>query len=56
MSWGYEKDSDRFLSPCVLKIKGTSLGLPMMRMIIFGGLYWGALIFGSCHMRESNEA
>ena len=33
------------------KIRGTRLGVLIMRIIIFGGLYWGPIILGNYHMR-----
>ena len=35
------------------KITGTILGVPVIRTIAFWGLYWGPLILGNCHIRES---
>ena len=32
------------------KIRGTILGVPIIRTIIFWGLYWGPLILGNYHM------
>ena len=32
------------------KIRGTSLGVPIIRIILFWGLYWGPLILGNYHM------
>ena len=29
------------------KIRGTSLGVPIIRTIVFWGLYWGPLILGN---------
>ena len=29
------------------KIRGTFLGVPMMRTIVYWGLYWGSLILGN---------
>ena len=29
------------------KIRGTLLGVPIIRTIVFGGLYWGPLILGN---------
>ena len=31
-------------------IRGTLLGLPILRIIVFWGLYWGPLILGNYHM------
>ena len=33
-----------------LRIKGTILGVPIMRIIIFGGLYWVPTIWGNYQM------
>ena len=32
------------------KIRGSLLGVPTIRTIVFGGLYWGPLILGSYHV------
>ena len=32
------------------KIRGTLLGVPVIRTIIFWGLYWGPLILGNYHV------
>ena len=32
------------------KIRGTLLGVPIIRTIVFGGLYWGPLILGNYHL------
>ena len=32
------------------KINGTSLGVPIIRTIVYWGLYWATLIWGSYHM------
>ena len=32
------------------KSRGTSLGVPMIRIIIFGGLYWGPLNLGNYYI------
>ena len=32
------------------KIRGTFLGVPIIRNIVYWGLYWGSPIFGKCHM------
>ena len=34
----------------VPKIRGTLLGVPRMRTIVFWGLYWGPLILGNYHL------
>ena len=31
---------------------GTFLGVPIIRIIVFWGLYWGPLILGNYHMKE----
>ena len=30
-------------------IRGTLLGVPITRIIVFWGLYWGPLVLGNCH-------
>ena len=32
------------------KIRGTILGVPIIRIIVFWGLYWGPLILGNYHI------
>ena len=32
------------------KIRGTILGVPIIRTIVFWGLYWGPLILGNYHI------
>ena len=32
------------------KIRGTILGVPIIRTIVFWGLYWGPLILGIYHI------
>ena len=32
------------------KISGTFLGIPIIRTIVFGGLYWGSSILGKYHI------
>ena len=32
------------------KIMGTFLGVPIIRIIVYWGLYWGPLILGNYHM------
>ena len=32
------------------KIGGTILGVPIIRIIVFGGLRWGPLNLGNCHI------
>ena len=32
------------------RIWGTFLGLPIIRTIVFGGLYWGTHILGNYHL------
>ena len=34
----------------VSKIRGTILGVPIIRAIVYWGLYWGTLIWGNYHM------
>ena len=34
----------------VSQIRGTFLGVPIIRIIVFGGLYWGPLILGNYHV------
>ena len=34
------------------KIRGTILGIPIIRTVIFGGLYWGSLILGKYHIHS----
>ena len=40
MTWGFPK------------IKGTFLGVPIIRTIVFLGLYLGPLILGNYHMER----
>ena len=35
------------------EIRGTFLGVPITRMIIYWGLYWGSLSLGSYHVSRS---
>ena len=35
------------------KIRGTFLGVPIIRTIVFWGLYWGPLILGNYHMNST---
>ena len=37
----------------VPKIRGTFLGAPPIRTMVFGGLYWGPLILGNYHRRAA---
>ena len=37
------------------KIRGTIVGVPIIRTIVFGGLYWGPLILGNYHIYCSIE-
>ena len=37
------------------KIKGTFLGVPILRIIIYWGLYWGTLILGKYHVEDYCE-
>ena len=32
------------------KIRGTFLGVPIVRIVVFGGLYWGSPILGNYHI------
>ena len=32
------------------KIRGTILEVPIIRIVIFGGLYWGTPILGNYHV------
>ena len=32
------------------KFRGTILGVPIIRIIVFWGLYWGPLILGNYHI------
>ena len=32
------------------KIRGTNSGVPIIRIIIYWGLYWGPLILGNYHV------
>ena len=34
------------------KIRGTLLGVPIIRTIVFWGLYWGPLILGNYHLSK----
>ena len=34
------------------KIRGTLLGVPIIRIIVFGGLYWGPLILGNYQVAQ----
>ena len=33
-----------------LIIRGTILGVPIIRIIVYWGLYWGTLILGNYHV------
>ena len=35
------------------KIRGTFLGVPILRIIVYWGLYWGTLILGKYHLGHS---
>ena len=37
------------------KIRGTLLGIPIIRNILFWGLYWGPLISGNYHIVNLNS-
>ena len=32
------------------KFGGTLMGVPITRIIVYEGLYWGPLILGNCHI------
>ena len=34
----------------VSKITGSFLRVPMIRIVLFRGLYWGPTIYGNCHV------
>ena len=34
------------------KIRGTLLGVPIIRTIVFGGLYWGSSFWGNYHIQD----
>ena len=36
------------------KIRGTFLGVPMIRTIVYWGLYWGPLILGNYHIGQGS--
>ena len=36
------------------KIRGTFLGVPIIRTIVFWGLHWGPLILGNYHIDSSS--
>ena len=36
------------------KIRGTFLGVPILRIIVFWGLYWGPLILGKYHVESAS--
>ena len=38
------------LSGSFPKMRGTILGVPIIRTIVFWGLYWGPLILGDYHL------
>ena len=37
------------------KIRGTFLGVPIIRTIVFWGLYWGSLILGNYHINPRDS-
>ena len=37
------------------KTRGTILGVPIIRIIVFWGLYWGPFILGNCHFAPSKR-
>ena len=45
--WGYLRRSSIW---GFLKIRGPFLGVPIIRTIVFWGLYWGTLILGNYHI------
>ena len=50
-NWGYHPGS--YMNIYIWgfpKITGTLLGVPIIRTIIFWGLYWGSLILGNYHI------
>ena len=32
------------------KIRGTILGVPIIRTVVYWGLYWGPSFLGNCYM------
>ena len=36
-------------------MRGTILGVPIIRIIVFGGLYWGPLILGNYRLRSGKS-
>ena len=38
------------------KIRGTFLGVPIVRTIVYWGLYWGPLILGNYHIGSTTLA
>ena len=34
----------------VPQVSGTFQGVPMIRVVVFGGIYWGPAILGNYHM------
>ena len=41
---------ERFVIWGFPKIRGTILGIPIIRTIVYWGLYWGSLILGNYHI------
>ena len=42
-----------FIHPSIwgfANIRGTLLGVSIVRIVVFWGLYWGLLMKGNCHM------
>ena len=37
------------------KIRGTLLGVPIIRTVIFLGLYWGPLVLGNYHLSNGGS-
>ena len=40
----------------VSEVRGTILGIPITRIIVFGGLYWGPHIYGNCQIPVNYQA
>ena len=38
------------------KIRGTVLGVPILRIIVYWGVYWGPLILGNYQMGSSQNS
>ena len=37
------------------KIRATFLGVPIIRAIVYWGLYWGTLIWGNYHLAKERK-